>query len=84
MANSKITVDQLAEFMQRELPMTYDVFEKNRHQDREYNTASWARGRVDAFLEIMQLIDEDREAMLRAEWKRVVTGEGFTKDEDDA
>lgn len=74
---AKITVDELAEFMQRQLPMTYDVFEKHRADDVVYNTASWARGRIDAFLQIMQIIDRDREAMLRTEWERVVTGKSF-------
>jgi hypothetical protein len=77
MADGKITVEELAEFMQRQLPMTYDLFDKNRDEDNHSNTASWARGRIDAFLQIMAIIDKDREAMLRAEWERVVTGQGF-------
>ncbi|GGL43046.1 hypothetical protein H9L10_07620 [Phycicoccus endophyticus] len=81
MANEKITVDELAEFMTRQLPMTFDVFEKNRDAGNE-NQEYWARGRVDAFLQLMQLLDRDREAMLRAEWERVVHGEGFMSDED--
>lgn len=82
MSEPKVTLEELAQFMQRELPMTFDVFEKNRSKDSQYNGASWARGRVDAFLEIMQLIDNDRADMLRAEWQRVVTGKGFASQDD--
>jgi hypothetical protein len=80
MADKKITLEELAEFMAKQLPMTYDVFDKHRKQDEDSNVAAWARGRVDAFLQLMQIIDKDREAMLRAEWDRVVTGEGFMRD----
>lgn len=76
------TLEELAEFMTRQLPKTYDVFEQNRHEDSDYNTASWARGRIDAHLELMAIIDKDREAMLRADWERVVTGDGFMRDEE--
>ncbi len=83
MAEKDATIEELAEFMGScQLPMTYDVFDKNRAEDREYNNASWARGRIDAFLQILQIIDSDREEMLRAEWQRVVSGEGFMSDED--
>ena len=51
MAHAKITLEQLAEFMTRELPMTYDVFEKNREAGNE-NQQYWARGRIDAFLNL--------------------------------
>ena len=77
MADAQITIEQLAEFMQRQLPLTYDVFDKHRDEDNEVNMASWARGRVDAYLQIMGSIDKEREAMLRTEWERVVTGKGF-------
>lgn len=80
MADAKITLEELAEFMTQELPMTFDVFEKNRANGNEAQQ-QWARGRIDAFLEIIALLDRDREAMLRAEWERVVHGEGFMKDE---
>lgn len=82
MADKNITIDELAAFMQRELPKTYDVFEQNRAEDSDYNAASWARGRIDAFLQLMQIIDKDRGAMLRAEWERVVTGKGFMTEDD--
>jgi len=82
MPNEKITVEELAEFVQRQLPMTYDVFEENRDQDGVRNNASWARGRIDALLQIMRILDKEREAMLRSDWERVVTGEGFMKCED--
>jgi hypothetical protein len=75
------TLEELAEYMTRQRPKTYDVFEKNRHEDSDYNTASWARGRIDAYLELMGVIDKEREAMLRADWERVVTGEGFMSEE---
>ena len=83
MAKSKITIDELAEFMTRQLPATYDVFDKNREQDVDYNQASWARGRIDAYLQIMGILDKDREAMLRAEWERVVSGKGFMADDEE-
>ncbi len=79
----KITLEELAGFMTRQLPATYDVFEKNRADDAAFNQASWARGRVDAFLQLMQVIDSDREQMLRAEWERVVTGKGFLSNDED-
>jgi len=53
--------------MTRQLPATYDVFDKNRKQDADSNQAWWARGRIDAYLQIMEILDKDREAMLRAE-----------------
>jgi hypothetical protein len=77
MADEKVTLEQLAEYMQRQLPMTYNLFEQNREDDVVYNAASWARGRIDAFLQILQILDEDRTEMLRAEWQRVVSGKGF-------
>ncbi|MFC5677798.1 hypothetical protein [Aeromicrobium endophyticum] len=82
MSDEKITIEELAEFMTRQLPMTYDVFEKHRADDVDRNQASWARGRVDAFLQLMQVIDGERETMLRAEWDRITTGKGFMSDED--
>ncbi|SFF66794.1 hypothetical protein [Blastococcus tunisiensis] len=84
MAGTQITVEELAEFMQRQLPLTYNLFDENRHEDSQVNTASWARGRIDAFLQIMAIIDKDREAMLRADWVRVVTGKGFMEGDDEA
>lgn len=79
----KISLEELAEFMTRQLPATYDVFDKNRADDSVFNQASWARGRVDAFLQLMQVIDSSREQMLRAEWERVVTGKGFMSSDED-
>lgn len=73
----------LAEFLTRQLPMTYDVFDKNRADDGTVNQASWARGRIDGLLQIMDLLDPDRTEMLRAEWKRVVSGEGFMSADGD-
>lgn len=81
MTDRKITIEELAEFITRQLPMTYDVFDKNRDKDVDYNEASWTRGRIDAFLQLMQVIDPAREAMLRADWQRVVTGKGFMSDD---
>lgn len=81
MSDQKITIDELAKFMAQHITLTYDVFEKHRHESSGYDAASWARGRVDAYLQIMAIIDKDREEMLRAEWERVVNGEGFMKDE---
>lgn len=56
-------------------------FEKNRNQEA---ASSWARGRVDAFLQIMQVIDRDLEEMPRAEWERVVSGKGFMSQDEDS
>lgn len=78
----EITLEKLAEFMTRQLPATYEVFEKSRAENDEVQK-SWARGRVDAFLQLMRIIDPDREQMLRAEWDRVVTGKGFMSNDED-
>lgn len=72
MAN--ITIEELAKFMGEHIPKTFDVFDKNRHEDSTHNTASWARGRIDAYFQILDIIDKDRLAELRAQWERVVDG----------
>lgn len=72
-----LTTEQLAEHMAKQIPATFDAFERKREQDREFNTASWARGRIDAYIQLMELIDSERADMLRAEWARVSSGEGF-------
>lgn len=81
--DDKLTTDQLAEYMAKQIPATFDVFEKNRERDNEYNAASWARGRIDAYLQLMQLIDSERADMLHAEWTRVVSGKGFMSEGDE-
>jgi len=80
MADNKITIEELAEFMGNHIPMTFDVFDQNREQDSEVNNASWARGRIDAYFQILEVVDKDRLAVLRAQWEQVVDG---TKDVDD-
>lgn len=70
-----ITIEELAEFMGDHIPMTFAVFDEHRHEDAEYNAASWARGRIDAYFQILEILDKDRLEVLRAEWEQVVKGE---------
>lgn len=69
-----ITIEELAKFMGDHIPMTFTVFDKHRHEDAERNTASWARGRIDAYFQILEIIDKERLESLRAQWEQVVKG----------
>jgi hypothetical protein len=72
----EISIAELAEWMQRELPKTFDVFSRAVAEDDSL-TQRWARGRVDAFFQVLGVIDKDRLAMLRAEWVRIAGGESW-------
>ncbi|WP_284329497.1 hypothetical protein [Demequina litorisediminis] len=37
-----------------------------------FHTRSWARGRIDALLQILALLDKDRADQARTEWNRVL------------
>lgn len=76
-----ISIEELAKFMGDRIPATFDVFEKHRHQDGDYNGASWARGRIDAYFQILEVIDKDRLETLRAQWEQVVDGKPDAEDE---
>lgn len=52
MANA-ITTEELADYVARMLPLTYAEWERHKEQDGEVNTASWARGRIDGLLQVL-------------------------------
>jgi len=76
-----MTTAELATYMQTQILKTFDVFSKNRGDDTDYNAASWARGRVDAYFEILGWIDPDRLETLQLYWKQVVDGENISDDD---
>ena len=55
MTESKITIEQLARFMGDHIPATFNVFDENREKNNDYNAASWARGRIDAYFQILEM-----------------------------
>jgi hypothetical protein len=78
-----ITIEQLAEFMGKQIPATFTVFDQHRQEDSTYNGASWARGRIDAYFQILEIIDKDGLDVLRAQWEDVVDGKsGEGSDEE--
>lgn len=78
-----ISIPQLAEWMSGHILKTFEVFTTAREEDDEYSQA-WCRGRIDAYLQLLNIIDKDREAMVRAEWERVVSGRGFASADESA
>jgi len=76
--SDQISSAELAGWMQRELPKTFDVFTRAVTEDDPL-TQRWARGRVDAFFQVLGVIDKDRLAMLRAEWVRIVADDSWVE-----
>lgn len=46
-------------------------------------TQGWCRGRVDAFFQIMDVIDKEGLELLRADWKQRVGDESWTSEFDE-
>ncbi|HPU13443.1 MAG TPA: hypothetical protein PLQ19_06595 [Aeromicrobium sp.] len=72
----QISISALAEWMQRELPGTFDLFTRA-VGDGDELTKRWASGRVDSFLQVLGVIDKNRYEMLRAEWVRIAADDSW-------
>lgn len=66
-----ITIDELAEWLRRKTPLTFDAFETARAEGDELGQR-WCRGRIDALFQIMNVIDKDGLELLRADWRQRV------------
>jgi hypothetical protein len=66
-----ITIPELAEWMQRHILLTFDLFERYCDEGNE-GEQRWCRGRIDAWFQIMEIINKDRLDMLRSNWQDVV------------
>ncbi|EGD23972.1 hypothetical protein [Prescottella equi] len=84
MINKEITLEQLRDFILRQAPMTFDVYDKAKAADPDdVFTTRWASGRIDGLLQIIQVIDSDAFDMLLADRHARMGTENWTDEFDD-
>lgn len=77
--SNEISAKDLRDYIMRSIPMTFDLVKKIDASERgPFDSYWWARGRIDALLQLLGPLDNQALEMFEAEWKIILGDENWT------